>query len=154
MELFIQEIQDQLLLPKTLKTSYRETIETFQKYLFISNPKFFTLKRDNFETFGNILQTCLNKYYGEREVGQSTNRLLLKQLSDLILKIDLNCGDETFCAKMIDSIHENLLTRISQESGQQIKKEDVIGYETPNNKEKINLTQKEFGKNLLLKYQE
>ena len=87
---------------------------------------------------------------GAREIillGQNVNAYDNRgyRLSDLILKIDLNCGDEMFCAKMIDKIHENLLTRISQESGQQIRKEDVTGYENPKENEKINLTQKEFG---------
>lgn len=147
MEILIQEIQTQLASKSTLKICYRETIETFQKYLFISNQKFFSLKRDNFNSFGQIVQSCLNKFYAERETDQSRNRLLLKQLADLILKIDLNCGDETFCAKMIDKIHENLLTKVGQEPSQEIS--DKKPQPGATNPAKSSLSQKQFGKTQL-----
>ena len=147
MEIFLQEIQDHLKSTQTTPTIYRECIETLQKYLFIANPSFFSLKRDQFDAFGDILTGCLNKFYGGHQVNEN-NRLLLRQLADLTLKIDLNCGDETFCAKMMETVNGNLLSLISREAGQEMVK-DALDQELKNT-QKVNLTQKQFGKCILV----
>ena len=150
MEILVQEIQELLSSDQPCEMTYRKTVEAFQKYLFISNTEFFTLKREDFDSFGNLIIAILNKFYGSKEGLKTGNRLILKQLADLILKIDLNCGDENFCAKMIESIQQNLLTGMGHQSVDAlVKAEGEVSANTKLQKSTSNPTQKQFGMHLI-----